>query len=177
MKAVLNKQKDALADLTAKNAVLVAENSKLRMNLSFMPVQYREFAAHHQQTNSALYQDQRRDPKVITPRSTHLKGDEITWTRPCLTPWFKSACATLFTARSSSQRAPSTMRSSSGSVLLKTKLQNAFHSRNRPLPNTTPSLMLNPPSGLALVLIAITFSYPTLLIPGTLLRTQDSVNE
>ncbi len=80
MKAVLNKQKkDAMADPTAKNAVLVAENSKLRMHLSFMPVQYRDFVAHHQQTNSTLYQDQRRDPKVITLRSMHLEGGEIVW--------------------------------------------------------------------------------------------------
>jgi hypothetical protein len=77
MKAVLDKSKESVTDLVAKNSVLVAENSKLRMHLSLMPVQYRDFAAHHQQTNSTLYQDQRRDPKVIIPRSTHLKGGEI----------------------------------------------------------------------------------------------------
>ncbi len=77
MKAVLDKSKESVKDLVAKNSVLVAENSKLRMHLSLMPVQYRDFAAHHQQTNSTLYQDHRRDPKVIIPRSTHLKGGEI----------------------------------------------------------------------------------------------------
>jgi hypothetical protein len=77
MKAVLDKSKESVKELVAKNSVLVAENSKLRMHLSLMPVRYRDFAAHHQQTNSTLYQDQRHDPKVIIPRSTHLKEGEI----------------------------------------------------------------------------------------------------
>jgi hypothetical protein len=77
IKSVLSKHKDSLKDLVTKNALLVAENSKLRMYLLFMPVQYRDFAAHQQQTNSALYQDQRREPKAITPSDAHLKGGEI----------------------------------------------------------------------------------------------------
>jgi hypothetical protein len=63
--------------MITKNALLVAKNSRLRMHLSLMPVQYRDFAAHHQQTNSSLYQDQRREPKVIIPSGAHLKGGEI----------------------------------------------------------------------------------------------------
>jgi hypothetical protein len=97
MKAVLDKQKEPLSDLTTKNVLLVAESSKLCMHLSFMPVQYRDFVAHQQATNCPLYQDQRRDPKVIIPRSTHLKGDEIMVTaahmsHPSLGPRIHARC-------------------------------------------------------------------------------------
>ncbi len=77
LKAAFSKSKESLKDLITKNALLIAENFRLRMHLSLMPAQYRDFAAHHQQTNSPLYQDQRREPKVIIPSGAHLKGGEI----------------------------------------------------------------------------------------------------
>ena len=68
----------ALHNLQNTNAVLVAENSKLRMHLSLMPVQYRDFAAKMQASNHQAYLAQRTDPKVIVPRDNHANGDEIT---------------------------------------------------------------------------------------------------
>jgi hypothetical protein len=77
MRAVLDNQKHALKDLLTKNAILVTENSQLRSHISFMPVQYRDFAANLQATNSPIYLNQRADPKVIVPRSNHTTGGEI----------------------------------------------------------------------------------------------------
>jgi hypothetical protein len=77
MRAVLDNQKDALKDLLTKNAILVAENSQLRSHLSFMPVQYRDFATNLQATNNPLYLTQRRYPKVIVSRSNHASGGEF----------------------------------------------------------------------------------------------------
>ena len=62
------------------NTVLVAENSKLRMHLSFTPVQYRDFAANMQTSNHQAYLAQRSDPKVIVSRDNHAYGAEITLT-------------------------------------------------------------------------------------------------
>jgi hypothetical protein len=42
-----------------------------------MPVQYRDFATNLQATNNPIYLNQRRDPKVIVPRSNHTSGGEI----------------------------------------------------------------------------------------------------
>jgi hypothetical protein len=80
MRRVLQTQATALHNLQNSNAVLVAENSKLRMHLSFMPVQYREFAANMQASNHQAYLAQRTDPKVIVPRDNHAYGAEITLT-------------------------------------------------------------------------------------------------
>jgi hypothetical protein len=55
MRNILQSQKETFQDLTNKNAVLVAENSKLRMHLSFMPVQYRDFAVSIQATNNQVH--------------------------------------------------------------------------------------------------------------------------
>jgi hypothetical protein len=88
MRTILLGQKETFQDLTNKNAVLVAENSKLCMHLSFMPVQYRDFAANIQATNNVLYQTQRRDPKVIIPRDDHTAGGNIAVTqRTHVTPF------------------------------------------------------------------------------------------
>ena len=78
MRRVLQTQKSALHNLQNTNAVLVAENSKLRMHLSLMPVQYHDFAAKMQATNHQAYLAQRTDPKVIVPRDNHANGGEIT---------------------------------------------------------------------------------------------------
>jgi hypothetical protein len=80
MRHVLLGQKETFQDLTNKNAVLVTENSQLRMHLSFMPVQYRDFVANIQATNGVLYTSQRRDPKDIIPRDDHMAGSNIALT-------------------------------------------------------------------------------------------------
>jgi hypothetical protein len=80
MRHVLLGQKETFQDLTNKNAVLVTENSQLRMHLSFMPVQFRDFVANLQATNDVLYTTQRRDLKVIIPRDDHMAGGNITLT-------------------------------------------------------------------------------------------------
>jgi hypothetical protein len=77
VRAVLDNQKDAPKNLLTKNAILVAENSQLRSHLSLMSVQYRDFATYLQATNNPIYLNQRRDPKVIVPRSNHTSGGEI----------------------------------------------------------------------------------------------------
>ncbi len=77
MRHVLLGQKETFQDLTNKNAVLVTENSQLRMHLSFMPVQYRDFVSNMQDTNGNLYTSQRRDPRVIIPRDDHMTGGSI----------------------------------------------------------------------------------------------------
>jgi hypothetical protein len=65
MRRVLQTQTRALHNLQNTNAVLVAENSKLRMHLSLMPVQYRDFAAKMQASNhQAYYLAQRTDPQL-----------------------------------------------------------------------------------------------------------------
>ena len=80
MRRVLMAQKETFQDLTNKNAVLVTENSELRMHLSFMPVQHRDFVANLQATCDPLYTAQRRDPKVIIPRDDHMAGGNIVLT-------------------------------------------------------------------------------------------------
>jgi hypothetical protein len=80
MRHVLLGQKETFQDLTNKNAVLVTENSRLRMHLSFMPVQYRDFVANIQATNGVLYTSQKRDPKVIIPLDDHMAEDNIALT-------------------------------------------------------------------------------------------------
>jgi hypothetical protein len=78
MRRVLQTQTGALHNLQNTNAVLVAENSKLRMHLSLMPVQYRDFAANMQASNHQAYLAQHTDPKVIVLRDNHANGGEIT---------------------------------------------------------------------------------------------------
>jgi hypothetical protein len=43
MDNVLTSQKKLMDDVIAKNALLVSENSELRMHMSFMPVVYRDY--------------------------------------------------------------------------------------------------------------------------------------
>jgi hypothetical protein len=96
MRTVLLGQNDTFQDFTNKNPVLVAENSKLRMHLSFMPVQYRDFAINIQATNSVLDQTQRRDAKVIIPQDEHTTGGNIAVTKaymshPSVQEWLRDA--------------------------------------------------------------------------------------
>jgi hypothetical protein len=64
-------------DALAKNALLVTENSQLRMHLSFMPVVYRDYVSNLQSTNDYEYRNQRRTPRVIIPDTFHKQGSEI----------------------------------------------------------------------------------------------------
>jgi hypothetical protein len=56
MRAVLQSQKIALEDALAKNALLVAENSELRMHLSFMQIEYRDHVEQLQAKGHQLLQ-------------------------------------------------------------------------------------------------------------------------
>jgi hypothetical protein len=77
MRAVLQSQKIALKDALTKNALLVAENSELRMHLSFMPIEYRDHVEQLQAKDHQLYRNQRREPQVIIPETDHKLGYEI----------------------------------------------------------------------------------------------------
>ncbi len=50
----------------------MTENFELRMYLSFMSVEYRDFVSGIQTTNHESYRNQRSDPKVIIPDTGHL---------------------------------------------------------------------------------------------------------
>jgi hypothetical protein len=74
MRKVLESQKEKLHDVLAKNALLVTENSELRMHLSFVPEEHRDFISGLQGTNHEYYRNQRSDPKVIIPDTDHLNN-------------------------------------------------------------------------------------------------------
>jgi len=74
MRKVLESQKQNLYDVLAKNALLVTENSELRMHMSFVPVEYRDFISGLQGTNHEYYRNQRSDPKIIIPDTGHLNS-------------------------------------------------------------------------------------------------------
>jgi hypothetical protein len=72
MRKVLELQKERSRDILSKNALHVTENSELRMHLSFMPVEYRDFVSGYQNTNHESYRHQRDEPKVIIPDTGHI---------------------------------------------------------------------------------------------------------
>ncbi len=55
MRNVLESQKKMMDDVLAKNALLVTENSQLRMHLSFVPIEYRDYISNLQSTNDPLF--------------------------------------------------------------------------------------------------------------------------
>jgi hypothetical protein len=71
MNKVLGSQKELAKNITMQNAQLVMENSELRMHLSFMPVEYRDFVKNMQASNHQEYRNQRKAPKVIVPNTDH----------------------------------------------------------------------------------------------------------
>ncbi len=73
MQALMITQKEALQNALDQNAMLTGQNSELRMHLSFMPVEYRDFVTKMQKNDNPKYRDQRRNPKVIVPESLHSK--------------------------------------------------------------------------------------------------------
>ena len=99
MRAVLQSQKIALEDALTKNARLVAENSELRMHLSFMPIEYRDHVEQLQAKDHQLYRNQRREPQVIIPETDHkLSAMRSTWNLP---QWQTSTCNSPFAMRRS----------------------------------------------------------------------------
>jgi hypothetical protein len=77
MRNVLASQKTMMNDVLAKNALLVTANSQLRMHMSFVPVEYRDFISNLQSTNNLEYKRQRSTPRVIIPDTYHKEGGEI----------------------------------------------------------------------------------------------------
>ena len=69
-KQLLGKQTELLAALEITNTMLVSENSKLRLHLSFMPIRYRQEIEVMQKTDNQLYREQRRTPKNISPQDS-----------------------------------------------------------------------------------------------------------
>ncbi len=134
MRHVLLGQKETFQDLTNKNAVLVTENSKLRMHLSFMPVEYRDFVANIQGTNGVLYTSQRRDPKVIIPRDDHTAGGNIAL--EC-----KNAYAMQSTHPSNTQKLYLTKAFNCVQGSAPIKAQHASHSKIPPSRNTARSIL------------------------------------
>ncbi len=74
MEKVLESQKEMMKNALLQNTQLVAENSELRMHLSFMPVEYRDYVKTMQSSNHQEYRQQRRAPKVIVPNTDHKDG-------------------------------------------------------------------------------------------------------
>jgi hypothetical protein len=52
----------------------VTENSELRMHMSFMPVEYRDYVKNMQSSNHQEYRKQRVAPKLIVPNTDHKEG-------------------------------------------------------------------------------------------------------
>jgi hypothetical protein len=67
---LLNKKTELLAALELANTMLVSENSKLRVHLSFMPIRYRQLIELMQKTDNQVYREQRRIPKNISPQDS-----------------------------------------------------------------------------------------------------------
>jgi hypothetical protein len=77
MDNVLTSQKKLMDDVIAKNVLLVSENSELRMHMSFMPVEYRDYVKNLQKSNHQQYRNQRKTPQVIIPETDHKDGGSI----------------------------------------------------------------------------------------------------
>ena len=67
---LLAKQTELLAGLELTNTMLVSENSRLRVHLSFMPIRYRQEIETMQKPDNQLYREQRRVPKNISPQDS-----------------------------------------------------------------------------------------------------------
>jgi hypothetical protein len=66
---LLDKQTELLTNLELTNTMLVSENSKLRVHMSFMPIRYRQEIEQMQKTDNQLYREQRRVPKTFPPKT------------------------------------------------------------------------------------------------------------
>ena len=65
MQRLLESQKAMMADMLAKNVQLVTENSELRMHMSLMPVEYREFVKNMQTSNHQQHRERSVAPKDV----------------------------------------------------------------------------------------------------------------
>jgi hypothetical protein len=74
MNALMASQKEALQNALDQNAMLAGQNSELRMHLSFMPVEYRNFITKLQKSDNPKYRDQRRNPKVMVSEIFNKDG-------------------------------------------------------------------------------------------------------
>ena len=74
MQRFVSVQSKALNDTYDQNALLVSQNSELRVFLSFMPIKYREYVSKLKAESNVLYRQQRKSPKVI---QTNDKKSEI----------------------------------------------------------------------------------------------------
>jgi hypothetical protein len=55
MQALMTSQKEALQNALDQNAMLAGQNSELRMHLSFVPVEYRDFITKLQKTDNPKF--------------------------------------------------------------------------------------------------------------------------
>ena len=84
-------------EVLTKNAQLVTENSELRMHMSFMPVEYRDYVKNMQSSNHQQYRKQRVTPKVIVPNTDHKEGiadielEDAPMTHPSVQHYFRDA--------------------------------------------------------------------------------------
>ena len=65
---LLYKQTELLTSLEFTNSMLVSENAKLRVHLSFMPIRYRQEIEKMQLTDNQVYREQRKIPKNFSPQ-------------------------------------------------------------------------------------------------------------
>ena len=88
---------DMVREALTKNAQLVTENSELRMHMSFMPVEYRDYVKNMQSSNHQQYRKQRVTPKVIVPNTDHKEGiadielEDAPMTHPSVQFYFRDA--------------------------------------------------------------------------------------
>ena len=78
---LLAKQTELLTNLELTNTMLVSENSKLRVHMSFMPIRYRQEIEQMQKTDNQLYREQRRVHKNISPQDTDNHAGKLSCTR------------------------------------------------------------------------------------------------
>jgi hypothetical protein len=97
MKRLLESQKIMVREVLTKNAQLVTENSELRMHMSFMPVEYRDYVKNMQSSNHQQYRKQRVAPKVIVPNTDHKEGvvdielEDAPMSHPSVQHYFRDA--------------------------------------------------------------------------------------
>ncbi len=81
MKRFIAVQGKALNDTYSQIALLVSNNSELRMFLSFMPIRYREYVSKLKAESSVLYRQQRVSTKVIQTND-RLEVWKLNWSTP-----------------------------------------------------------------------------------------------
>ena len=67
---LLLKQTELVAAMELANTMLVSENAKLRMHMSFMPIRYRQEIETMQSRDNETYRDQRKKPMNFSPQDS-----------------------------------------------------------------------------------------------------------